>query len=514
MTKRFLSALLLLTMILAMGCSDDSAATTDGQVADTAVSDLGGGDGTDATAVDATAVDATAVDASTVDASAVDATAVDATKVDSTSAGDMGTDITPDAPGPDSCLKKTCKSAGADCGKIFDGCGGTVTCGVCTLPNVCGLVTANKCGCSKTWQISPVDSVGTVGEYSALGIDSAGGLHVVYRNKTANNLKYATRAPGGKWLATTLDATAGAGVEASLILDAKDGVHVAYYFSGTKRALRYAYLVKGGKWTIPVAVHEAASSSACYKSGVSNPGQKSAITIDKNGDIHISYGLSCMRAQYGRQGWDVYHATRKAAGTVWTKSIAKSGAGNVDIGGSTSIVVTSGGDILITYGHHTSPTSYNPSGPLNLLTRKGNIWTSTKIDGASAYTGVHSDLVLDATGAQHVSYYDGTNKDLRYASRSATSWTLASVEATGEVGQYSSILVDKVGGVHISYYDATNKALKYAVKTGTTWKTETVEKTSVGQYTSLALDKWSGIHITYYDAGKGDLKHAYFPKCP
>lgn len=62
----------------------------------------------------------------------------------------------------------------------------------------------------------------------------------------------------------------------------------------------------------------------------------------------------------------------------------------------------------------------------------------------------------------HISYYDSTNKDLKYATKNpATSaWTLTTVDSGGDVGQHSSLDVDDVhlafdGSVviHISYYD-------------------------------------------------------------
>src|SRR5262245_28797537 len=41
--------------------------------------------------------------------------------------GDAGPDATPDG-----CAAATCASAGADCGKVPDACGGTLDCGACT----------------------------------------------------------------------------------------------------------------------------------------------------------------------------------------------------------------------------------------------------------------------------------------------------------------------------------------------------------------------------------------------
>src|SRR5262249_22616085 len=45
------------------------------------------------------------------------------------------------------CTPTTCAAAGANCGTIADGCGGTLDCGTCTLPETCsGSGTPNVCG--------------------------------------------------------------------------------------------------------------------------------------------------------------------------------------------------------------------------------------------------------------------------------------------------------------------------------------------------------------------------------
>ena len=92
----------------------------------------------------------------------------------------------------------------------------------------------------------------------------------------------------------------------------------------------------------------------------------------------------------------------------------------------------------------------------------------------------------------HISYYDATNGDLKYAIKSGGSWgTPEIVDGTGVVIKYTSIAVDAQGMPHISYYDATHGDLKYAVKTGepvTPWIIETIDATGdVGLYSSITL---------------------------
>ncbi|HEX9102297.1 MAG TPA: tryptophan synthase alpha chain, partial [Polyangia bacterium] len=53
---------------------------------------------------------------------------------------------TPNQCGAPSCTPTTCAAAGAQCGIIGNGCGGTVDCGACAPGTVCGGGGANKCG--------------------------------------------------------------------------------------------------------------------------------------------------------------------------------------------------------------------------------------------------------------------------------------------------------------------------------------------------------------------------------
>jgi len=48
------------------------------------------------------------------------------------------------------CQPRSCVDAGAECGTISDGCGGTLVCGSCQAPGTCGSGGPNKCGCTGT----------------------------------------------------------------------------------------------------------------------------------------------------------------------------------------------------------------------------------------------------------------------------------------------------------------------------------------------------------------------------
>jgi hypothetical protein len=60
-------------------------------------------------------------------------------------------------------------------------------------------------------------------------------------------------------------------------------------------------------------------------------------------------------------------------------------------------------------------------------------------------------------------------------------WAISTID-TGGVGLYTSIAVDSNNHVHISYYDGTNHALKYATNAPGDWAVSTIDSTGdVGQ---------------------------------
>jgi hypothetical protein len=73
-------------------------------------------------------------------------------------------------------------------------------------------------------------------------------------------------------------------------------------------------------------------------------------------------------------------------------------------------------------------------------------------------------LAFDALGVARVSFYDESNRDLKYAIRlGATGWASETLDSPGDVGRYTSIEVDVSGNAHIAYYDNTNSDAKYAL---------------------------------------------------
>lgn len=134
-----------------------------------------------------------------------------------------------------------------------------------------------------------------------------------------------------------------------------------------------------------------------------------------------------------------------------------------------------------------------------------------------------------------VSYYDETNKSLKFAEYSCTSatncaWSVQTVESStdvnDDVGRYASLDFGLTGTPHISYYmvdiltaPQKTEMVKHALFVGggsgncgdnLDWACHVVDSSpnSLGMHTSIDIDWLNEVYISYYDGFNGALKYA------
>lgn len=133
--------------------------------------------------------------------------------------------------------------------------------------------------------------------------------------------------------------------------------------------------------------------------------------------------------------------------------------------------------------------------------------------------GTDVSMVLSESGNPVMSYWDGTNDDLRVAvcldpSCSPGNVTVNVVAATGAVGWASSLVLNGLGHPVISFYDATNGDVMVAVCTDAVCTPGSVTTNvidaagDVGRATSMVLDELGNPVIAYYDYTQHSVKLA------
>ncbi|MEN8262450.1 MAG: hypothetical protein ABFR82_03210 [Nitrospirota bacterium] len=346
-----------------------------------------------------------------------------------------------------------------------------------------------------SWAITTVDSSADVGLYSSIAMDSLGNAHISYNDYDNGDLKYTTNA-SGSWVTGTVDSAGTVGLYTSIDIDTSGNAHISYY-DWDNGDLEYATNsgVTPGTGNCTNTDWDCATVDSSGTVGL-----YSSIAMDSSANLHIGY--------YDNSTGDLKYATNSGVtpgagnctNTDWDcETVDSTGA----VGLYSSIAMDSSARAHISYYN-------NSTGELKYATNATGSWVDEAVDN-SGDAGLHTSIATDSLNNIHISYYDDLNGDLKYVTNATGSWVAETVERLGgTVGKYTSIAIDSSDNVHISYYHNANGDLKYATNATGSWVTETVDGvgTYVGSYTSIAMDSSDNVHISYYDGNNGDLKHA------
>lgn len=344
------------------------------------------------------------------------------------------------------------------------------------------------------WQSITVESVGSVGWYQSLALDSGGYPHISYYDYSNNNLKYAYQDATG-WHIEVVDGGAPwpaedeIGSYNSIVIDSNGYPHISYA-DEENETLKYAYKDAGG-WHITTV--DTNLGTWCVHTG------QRAIALDSSGYPHIIYYRHTSPPSNDR---DLKYAYKD--GTGWHTEIAVDGVART---GAYAAMVLDDSD----YPH----TSYMDStnGNIGYAYKDGSGW-HTEI--ACSYNALSitpgTSIKLDSSGYPHIAYVwiqvTGGNRWVQYVYKDAIGWHIEVVGSA--ISGTPCIDLGNNDCPHVGFYDATADDLIYAYKDAGGWHTEIADSTgNVGYGASLELDVKGLPHIAHTDWTNWDLKYAY-----
>ena len=221
---------------------------------------------------------------------------------------------------------------------------------------------------------------------------------------------------------------------------------------------------------------------------------------DKDGNLHIIF-----KDVSGTDSSLIYGSNVLG---VWQFETVDYG---VDTGNFCQFVVDASGHAHIVYISFESAGGGNYSAKLKYATNKNGYWEIDLVDSEnSTYQrwNKYLSVDIDEVGGIHISYENTFSHILKYAYKDNTDWNISTVDNNG--GSFNSIVSGTDGLVRISYFDESNKVLKYAIgnKNGFQIDKVDISSSNVGKFTSIVRDDNNKVYISYFDDADNKLKYA------
>lgn len=303
------------------------------------------------------------------------------------------------------------------------------------------------------------------------------------------------------------------GEDTSIVIDAAEVVHVAYYDRDNGR-LKYANY-SGGVW-----------SSHVVDEG-EHVGRFTSIAIGADGNPRIAYMMlegTVNMEQHAGLKLATARTNLPASTADWTTELVDSrpkpppicgggcpsGEACVDLGAGPACAPEVGGCDMCA----NDEACVDDGGP-TCQTEIGTV----PLEGLPQGTGLFASLAITSTGTPLIAYYDSIDGDLMLATGGAAGFSVRALDgadpmAPTDVGQHASLAVSADGSQRgVAYFDATRDDLVYLdLVTGTR---EIVDDglmppdlNMVGADASLVFDAFGNPAIAYQDPSAIDLVYA------
>jgi hypothetical protein len=339
------------------------------------------------------------------------------------------------------------------------------------------------------WYYHVVDRTKLVGAFSTLVYDQKGFPNIAYGITGGKlSVKYA-RFDGTAWQIAEVDPKGEGRIK--MALDNSDHPHIVYQKNDATDVMLASY--DGTQWITKLVDKAMGSGQAFYDR---------AIQVDKNGRLHICYGIDhrvgnnnfvqmtyayfdgpnssvhnrvdsvshngkwCSMILDGQERPTIaYYATGKAElafayldqGTWKVEYVDNDGFQN-NQGFYPYLKLGSDNQFYISF--HSQSTA-----KLRLATGVPGAWKLEDITPLSGWTfySTPSPLALDAQNNPHVAFYDTREGSLKLAYKISDAWHLETVDTIGFAGEYASVAWNSEGMPAISYIDRAHGYLHLAV---------------------------------------------------
>lgn len=325
---------------------------------------------------------------------------------------------------------------------------------------------------SPEWNLSTVDSDGSVGALPSIAVDSLRQPRIAYIEK-ASNLKYAER-EGGEWKSSFVDSSGKVLYRRlSLQLTDDDKSRISYTMRGSdQNSYRIGYAtVSGSSWNIAQIVPHSGFN-----------GSETSLALTDSGAPFISYSV-------GTVGVFV----TKRPGSIWqTEQVAS--------------LYSPGGSAIALNDLDQPRVSYFDRNAYTLMSAATTTtgWSTGTVAEFYASSG-ETAIAVDSAGARHIGF--AGSRGAYYAWEAGGSWVVEPINTSGASGPVS-LQFDSSWRPHMAFFNNWSYELVYAFSNGSRWAQVPFDRTrGDGKQIALAVDTLGLPHIAFYDPSTLDLRY-------